>query len=143
MNSGFYLLAEANTVENVQPVISESIDAVEEVVSQDGSVPVEPNVPAGKSQSPFNPQMIFIVLMIAVVYFMLFRGPKQKQKKHQQMVSSLAKNDRVRTIGGIIGTIVDIRDDEVILKIDESNNTKMKVIKGAIATTLKDDIEKN
>jgi preprotein translocase subunit YajC len=143
MNSGFNFLAQAETAENVQPVISESIDAVEEVVSQDGSVPVEPNVPAGKSQSPFNPQMIFIVLMIAVVYFMLFRGPKQKQKKHQQMVSSLAKNDRVRTIGGIIGTIVDIRDDEVILKIDESNNTKMKVIKGAIATTLKDDIEKN
>ncbi len=143
MNSGFYLLAEANTVENVQPVISESIDAVEEVVSQDGSPVVDPNATGGKSQSPFNPQMIFIVLMIAVVYFMLFRGPKQKQKKHQQMVSSLAKNDRVRTIGGIIGTIVDIRDDEVILKIDESNNTKMKVIKGAIATTLKDDIEKN
>lgn len=139
MNSGLYLLAEAN-----QPVISESIDATdaEEVISQNGS-PADPNTSTAKPQSPFNPQMIFIVLMIAVVYFMLFRGPKQKQKKHDQMVSSLAKNDRVRTIGGIIGTIVDIRDDEVILKIDESNNTKMKVIKGAIATTLKDDIEKN
>jgi len=140
MNAGFNLLAEAN-----QPVItSEPIDAAEKIVSQNGSPTADVNNVGAKAAKPaFNPQLIFIVLMIAVVYLMLFRGPKQKQKKHQQMVSSLAKNDRVRTIGGIIGTIVDIRDDEVILKIDESNNTKIKIIKGAIATTLKDDIEKN
>ena len=48
------------------------------------------------------------------------------------MVKALGKNDRVKTIGGIIGTIVDIRDNEITLKIEESNNTKIKVVPSAI-----------
>ncbi|MHC4412334.1 MAG: preprotein translocase subunit YajC [Planctomycetota bacterium] len=44
----------------------------------------------------------------------------------------MKKNDKVRTIGGIIGTIVDIKGDEVTLKVDESNNTKIKVASSAI-----------
>jgi preprotein translocase YajC subunit len=58
------------------------------------------------------------------------------------MIQSLEKNTKVRTIGGIIGTIVEVRENEVVLKIDENNNTKIKIIKGAIATTIADDIEK-
>jgi len=49
------------------------------------------------------------------------------------MVQTLAKNDKVRTIGGIIGTVVDIKDDEITLKVDESNNTKIKVLPSAIS----------
>ena len=52
------------------------------------------------------------------------------------MVSSLKNNDRVRTIGGIFGTVLDVRDDEIILKIDEATNTKIRVIPSAIATVL-------
>lgn len=145
MDMNFNILADATEdAQNVQPqpIESESVDSVEEITVQDGSAPVDPNSGGGRSQSPFNGQMIFLILMVIVIYFFLFRGPKSKQKKHQQMINELAKNDRVRTIGGIIGTIVDIRDNEVVLKIDETNNTKIKVIKGAIATTVKDDIEK-
>jgi preprotein translocase subunit YajC len=64
------------------------------------------------------------------------RGPRKKQQEHKQMVQSLKKNDKVRTIGGIIGTIVDIKDDEITLKIDETNNTKIKVIPSAIGRNL-------
>ena len=49
------------------------------------------------------------------------------------MVKALQKNDKVKTIGGIIGTIIDIKDDVITLKIDESNNTKIKVTVGAIS----------
>ena len=52
------------------------------------------------------------------------------------MVQSLRKNDRVRTIGGIIGTVVDVKDDEVTLKIDESNNTKIKILSSAIGKNM-------
>ena len=48
----------------------------------------------------------------------------------------LKKNDRVRTIGGIIGTVVDIKGDEITLKVDESNNTKIRVAKDAIGKNL-------
>ena len=76
--------------------------------------------------------LIFLGLMFVLMYMILFRGPRKKQQQHKQMVQTLAKNDKVRTIGGIIGTVVDIKDDEITLKVDESNNTKIKVLPSAI-----------
>ena len=55
------------------------------------------------------------------------------------MVQSLEKNDKVRTIGGIIGTVVDIKDDEITLKVDESSNTKIKIAPSAIGKNLSKD----
>jgi len=75
---------------------------------------------------------LLIGLMFVVMYFILFRGPRKKQQQHRKMVQTLKKNDRVRTIGGIIGTVVDVKDDEITLKVDESNNTKIKVASSAI-----------
>ena len=72
-------------------------------------------------------------------YLILFRGPRKKKQQHRQMVQTLQKNDRVRTIGGIIGVVVDVRDDEITLKVDESNNTKIKVISSAIGKNLSKD----
>ena len=76
--------------------------------------------------------LVFLGLMFVLMYMILFRGPRKKQQQHKQMVQTLAKNDKVRTIGGIIGTVVDIKDDEITLKVDESNNTKIKVLPSAI-----------
>ncbi|MDT8302636.1 MAG: preprotein translocase subunit YajC, partial [Sedimentisphaerales bacterium] len=75
---------------------------------------------------PYN--LIFLGLMFVMMYLILFRGPRKKQQEHKKMVQTLSKNDKVRTIGGIIGTVVDIKDDEITLKVDESNNTKIKVL---------------
>ncbi len=83
--------------------------------------------------------LIFLGLMFVLMYMILFRGPRKKQQQHKQMVQALAKNDKVRTIGGIIGTVVDIKDDEVTLKIDESNNTKIKVLPSAIGRNVSKD----
>ena len=94
---------------------------------------------AKEAPKPLIPPWLLIGLMLVVMYFLLFRGPRKKQQQHKQMVQSLQKNDRVRTIGGIIGTVVDIRDDEVTLKIDESNNTKIKIAVTAIGRNLSKD----
>ena len=104
----------------------------------------EPNAtsPAARSGRPFGgsgSSLLFLGLMFVLMYFLLFRGPRKKQQQHKQMVQSLQKNDRVRTIGGIIGTVVDIKDDEITLKIDESNNTKIKVIPSAIGRNISKD----
>ncbi len=82
---------------------------------------------------------MFLGLMFVMMYMILFRGPRKKQRQHKQMVQTLTKNDKVRTIGGIIGTVVDIKDDEVTLKIDESNNTKIKVLPSAIGRNVSKD----
>ena len=101
----------------------------------------DPNAPTGTmKRSPFGgSQIIFLALMFVLMYMILFRGPRKKQQQHKQMIQSLAKNDRIQTIGGIIGTVVDIKDDEITLKIDESNNTKIKIIRSAIGRNMSKD----
>ncbi|HUT30508.1 MAG TPA: preprotein translocase subunit YajC [Sedimentisphaerales bacterium] len=103
----------------------------------------EPNG-AGSETSRGGPfgdygSVMLIVLMMVVFYFIMFRGPRKKQQEHRQMVQSLKKNDRVRTIGGIVGTVVDIKGDEVTLKVDESNNTKIKVVSSAIGKNMSEE----
>ncbi len=91
-------------------------------------------------RSPFGgTQLIFLALMLVLMYMIVFRGPRKKQQQHKQMVQSLVKNDRVQTIGGIIGTIVDMKDNEITLKVDESNNTKIKILRSAISRNLSKD----
>ncbi|MCI0498459.1 MAG: preprotein translocase subunit YajC [Planctomycetales bacterium] len=141
MNS-MWMLAAAETPSNGESetiTMEESTGTQQAVTTQDGSVPPT-NVPA---KQPPNPWMQFlpIILIFVVMYFFMFRGPKKKQQEHQKMVDSLQKNDRIRTIGGIFGTVLDVREDEIVLKIDESTNTKMRVSPAAIAAVLKDKTE--
>jgi len=83
--------------------------------------------------------LILFGLMAILMYLLLFRGPRKKQQQHKQMVQKLRKNDKVRTIGGIIGTVVDIKDDEITLKVDETSNTKIKVLSSAIGKNLSEE----
>jgi preprotein translocase subunit YajC len=83
--------------------------------------------------------LVFIVGIFVIMYFIMFREPKKRQRKQEQMIQSLKKNDKVRTIGGIIGIVVDVKDDEVTLKVDESNNTKIKVAASAIGKNLSNE----
>lgn len=99
---------------------------------------------AGKGQQgsgrPFDPMsLILLGLLIVFMYFILFRGPKKREQEHHKMIQSLKKNDKVRTIGGIIGTIVDVSDEEITLKVDESTNTKIKIIPSAIGKNLSEE----
>jgi len=74
--------------------------------------------------------------MFVVLWFFMFRGPKKRQKQQQKMLDAVKKNDRVRTIGGILGTVVEVREDELVIKIDETNNTKVHVTRNAIGKVL-------
>jgi len=102
------------------------------------TVATEPNTPGTAPSMQRSPlmQLLPFILIIVVMYLFLFRGPRKKQAQHKQMVQGLQKNDRIRTIGGIIGTVVDVKDDEITLKIDESNNTKIKIVSSAIGKNL-------
>ena len=80
-----------------------------------------------------NPLMnLFPLLIIFVIfYFMLIRPQKTREKEHQKMLNNLNKNDDVVTTGGVHGTIVNVKDKTLILRVDE--NVKMEVEKSAIA----------
>lgn len=139
----FRILAQAQTNQG-SPGISSIPEGespeVESLTKAEGSQDV--NAPGPREKQPrsfFQSPMLPIILIFVVFYFLLLRGPRKKQQKQKKMVQSLKKNDRVRTIGGIIGTIVDVRDDEVTLKVDESNNTKIKISSSAIGRNLSKD----
>ena len=72
-----------------------------------------------------------IILIFAIFYFLIIRPQKQKQGDHQKMVQALKKNDDVITVGGIHGTIVNVKDNSVVLRI--ADNTKIEIQKSAIA----------
>jgi len=72
--------------------------------------------------------LIFLVVMVGMTIF----SQRREKKKRQALIESISKDDRVVTIGGIIGTVVEIRDNEVVLKVDESSNTRLKFSKSAI-----------
>ncbi len=80
--------------------------------------------------------MSMIMLMVPVfiiMYVLMIRPQKQKEKRRKEMISKIKKNDRIVTIGGIHGTIVTVKDNETVLKVDESSNTRLKLSKSAIA----------
>lgn len=79
------------------------------------------------------------ILIFVVLYFLLFRGQKKERDAQKKMLEALKKGDRVMTIGGMIGSVVDVRGDEVVLKIDEANNVKARYIKSAIQKVLETD----
>ena len=71
-----------------------------------------------------------IIFIFGIFYFLLIRPQQKKQKDHEKMVSELKKNDEVVTNGGIHGTVVNVKDSTLTLKIDE--NVKIEINKSAI-----------
>ncbi len=79
--------------------------------------------------------MLPLILIFAIFYFLLIRPQKAKEKEHQKMLKNLSKNDEVVTSGGIHGTIVNVKDKTVILRIDD--NVKMEIEKSAVVFIMK------
>jgi preprotein translocase subunit YajC len=80
--------------------------------------------------------MFPLLLAMMVFYFFLFRGQRKDRQRHADMLANLKRNDRVQTIGGVLGTVVDTREHEVVLKVDETNNVKMRFNRSAIKEVL-------
>ena len=95
----------------------------------------------GQKGPPGGTMWIGLLLMIAVFYFVLFRGNPGTKKKRAQMFDNLKKNDKIMTIGGVIGTVVTIKDKEIVVKVDEATNTKMTFLKSAIQSVVQDDTD--
>lgn len=75
--------------------------------------------------------LIYIVALFALLYFLMIRPQQQRQKKHQQMISNMKVNDQVTTAGGMLGSVVKIKEDTVILRV--ADNVRIEFLKSAIA----------
>ena len=76
-------------------------------------------------------QLFPLALIFIIFYFLLIRPQKQKEKEHLKMLEGINKNDEVVTLGGIHGTVVNVKEKTLILRIDE--NVKMEIEKSSVA----------
>ncbi|MBI5123945.1 MAG: preprotein translocase subunit YajC [Candidatus Omnitrophica bacterium] len=82
-------------------------------------------------QSPLL-NLMPIILIFVIFYFLLIRPQKKTQDEHKKMTQNLKKNDEVITSGGIHGTIMNVKDTTVTLRVDD--NVKLEVQKNSIST---------
>jgi preprotein translocase subunit YajC len=89
---------------------------------------------ANQDGPPGWASLVPLLIMGVLFIFIMGRGRRSEQNQRVQLLASLKKNDKVLTSGGIIGIIALINDkeDEVILKVDESSNVRMRVLKSSI-----------
>lgn len=80
-----------------------------------------------------DPKMlIMLVGMVALMYFMMIRPQKKKQKEEQAMRDNLQSGDEITTIGGIIGRIVTVKDDTIVIETGADRN-HIKITRWAVS----------
>ncbi|MCX5693656.1 MAG: preprotein translocase subunit YajC [Candidatus Omnitrophica bacterium] len=86
-----------------------------------------------QSTAVVNPlvQLFPLALIFIIFYFLLIRPQKLKDKEHQKMLTGIDKNDEVVTLGGIHGTVVNVKEKTLSLRIDD--NVKMEIEKSSVA----------
>lgn len=93
---------------------------------------------AGKQSTPGGmlSMVLPFILMFVVMYFLILRPQKRKEKERKALLSRIKKNDRVVTAGGIHGLVTSVREHEIILRIDDAKDIKIKVDRSAVVTVL-------
>lgn len=131
-----FILAQADSNQAPSRIGSEPVSTG----GQTTAVVKDPNGGAAQPAAPkiqsFFPQLVWLGLLFVIMYMLFLRAPRKKEQQHKRMIQSLEKNDKVRTIGGIMGTVIEVKGEEIVLKVDESNNTKIRVIASAIGRNL-------
>ena len=87
-------------------------------------------VPAGAGMGS---TIIMLVLMLAIFYFMLIRPENKRKKEAEQMRSSVKKGDQITTIGGVIGTVVDVKENNIVLETS-ADQVRIEFAKWAISS---------
>ena len=87
-------------------------------------------------------QILMLVVPIGFLfYFFMIRPQRREQAQRRAMLDAIKKNDRVVTIGGIYGIVTNVHReaDEATIKVDEANNTKLRVTLGSISRVMNDE----
>ena len=107
-----------------------------------GCIPVDTGTDGEESDSgsfitSIWPMLIFIVLLFAMMYFVMIRPQRKRQKEHQEFVEQMHRGDKVVTAGGIYGEVESVSEDNVVLKVE--SGTTIRVAKSSILTKQYED----
>jgi preprotein translocase subunit YajC len=82
-------------------------------------------------------QLLPLILIFAVFYFLLIRPQQKKMKEHKAMLGALKRNDRVITAGGIVATVTKVRDDSDEVEVEIAPNVRVTVVRGTIGSVIR------
>ena len=102
-----------------------------------GTQPPGGPAPGGAARDPFG-GMFFPLLLVLIATMITFTvlGQRRDRKKRAALLGSVKKHDRVQTVGGVIGSIVEVKTDTVVLKVDETSNTRITFARSAVQQVL-------
>jgi preprotein translocase subunit YajC len=101
--------------------------------------------PAGPDTRPFmvklldSGPMLPLFVIILLLWVFMFRSKRKEQSKKKEELNSVKRGDRIQTIGGILGNVVQVEKDKILLKVDESSNTKIWFSRNAIYRVIDED----
>jgi len=92
----------------------------------------------GSAAAPMGGSEFIWIMLVAVGAMILFSilGQRKERKKREALINTVKKHDRVQTIGGVIGSVVEVKPNTVVLKVDESSNTRITFSRSAIQQVL-------
>ena len=96
--------------------------------------------PAAAATSPTNPLLlpVLVVLMLGFFWF-TSRSQKKREQKRREMLDAIKPKDDVVTIGGIRGRVVQIMEDELVLRVDSEKDVKITVARTGISRKVGED----
>jgi preprotein translocase subunit YajC len=83
--------------------------------------------------------LILMGMIFAIFFFLVIRPQMRKEKERQEMLKNIKKNDKVVTAGGMLGTVVSVKDRWVVLKIDENKDIRAKVLLGSVTDIVSEE----
>ena len=95
--------------------------------------------PAAGQQGGGMSMWIMLALIFVVMWFFMIRPQRKQQKELQNFRDSLKKGDKVVTVGGIFGTVAEIKDTTVLIEVD--NNVKILVSKNALVKDFAEPVQ--
>lgn len=126
----FFVLAQGAATPAAQPV------AAAPSAAPGNTTTPAPGDKAAPPQNGFGGlmSMLPMILIIAAMFYLMWRGQAKERKKREAMITSIKNGDRVVTIGGIYGTVAEVKNEGFILKI--SDNVKIEVTKSAVGSVV-------
>ena len=83
--------------------------------------------------SPVGATVIMLIAMVAIFYFMMIRPENKRKKEAEQMRSALKEGDVITTIGGIVGTVVNVKEDKFVVETG-ADQVRIELMKWALST---------
>ena len=132
------ILAQTDTT---PPVAGEEIlpAVVGETTAADGGIPITTGGAGGTPPGGLfggSGFLVVLVLMFVAMIAFSFMGQRRDRKKREAMIGAVKKHDKVQTVGGVIGSVVEVKSDTIVLKVDESANTRITFARSSIQQVL-------